>query len=251
MRYNSADETDRGDERDINVRKRFYARLRQSEENLPQQYSPNHNPNPSTIYPRYVVILNNSSCITPDTIIRMHQNEAGLAIIQNQRHGMLFELPANQPGNIIKELCVRHCRSDVEIFEKSLSHWAFEPCLWRHLYLSLQPLTLMFDSSECCQLFNAASAMMHAGYSSFRICGNLLQATQAFAWTIDEEIPEEARPQYEGCRENTEAWDLPLSFALPRQDDAEELLKNKSKRHKGGSFPEEDLGSLIELWTLQ
>ena len=109
----------------------------------------------------------------------------------------------------------------------------------------------MFDSSECRQLFNAASAMMRAGYSSFRICGNLLQATQAFAWTIDVEIPEETRPQYEGCRENMETRDLPLSFALPRQDDAEELLKNKSKRQKGGSFSEEDLGSLIEMWTLQ
>ena len=56
--------------------------------------------------------------------------------------------------------------------------------------------------------------MVRAGYNSFRICGNLLQATPAFAWTIDEEIPEETRPQYEGCRENMETQDLLLSFAL-------------------------------------
>lgn len=181
----------------------------------------------------------------------MHQNEVGLAIIQNQRHGMLFELPANQPGTTIKELCVRHCRSDVEMSEKFLSQWTFESCLWRHLYLSLQPLTLMFDSPECRQLFTAASAMIRAGYSSFRICGNLLQATQAFAWAINEEIPEEARPQYAGCRDKIETQDLPLSFALPRQDDAKKFLKDKLKRNKGGSFSEENLSSLIYMWMLQ
>ncbi|KAI6777639.1 uncharacterized protein J7T54_005716 [Emericellopsis cladophorae] len=233
MRYNSADENDRGDERDINVRKAFYARLRQFEENLPQQTSANHNPSPSTIY------------------LRMHQNEVAFAIIQNQRHEAPFEISADEPGIIIKDLCARHCRSDVEMAKMFLSYWAFEPCLWRHLYLSLQPLSLMLDRSECRQLFTAASAMMRAGYSSFRICGNLLQATQAFAWTVNEEIPREAQPHYEGCKENMETQDLPLSFALPRQDDAKELLKDKSKCQKGGSFSEDDLGSLIQMWTLQ
>lgn len=65
MKYNSGEVTEREGGRDINIRKRFYARLRQFEENLPQQFSPNHNPNPSTLYLRYVGILSHSSCIMP------------------------------------------------------------------------------------------------------------------------------------------------------------------------------------------
>lgn len=232
MIYNSSEESDRGGERDTHVRKRLYARLRKFEESLPQHFLPSHNSSPSAIY------------------LRMHLTEISFAIIQSQSHDMLFELPANQPSTTIKELCLTHCRSDVNLSELFLSYWPFETCLWRHLYLSLQPLALMFDNPEGRQLFTAASAMMRAGCSSFRICGHLLQATQAFTWAIDEEMPEEALPQYEGCRENMQTQGLPLSFALPRQGDAKGLLKGNSRRKQGASFPEDDLSTLIEMWTL-
>lgn len=251
MIYNSSEEADSRGEKDTNIRKRLYARLRHVEEGLPQRFLPSHNPAPSAIYLRCVGNLYAFNCMMSNDLTRMHLSEIGFAIIQSQSHDLLLELPASQPGTTIKELCLNHCRSDIKMAEMFLLHWPFEACLWRHLYLSLQPLSLMLDDPEARQLFTAGSAMVRGGCSSFRICGHLLQATQAYAWAVDTEIPTEALLHYEGCKENMETQDLPLSFALPRQDDAKNLLRGKSKRKKGGSFPEEDLGTLIEMWTFQ
>lgn len=146
----------------------------------------------------------------------MHLNEVAFAIVQNQQHVTLFELPTNKPGTTIKSICLEHCSSDVEMSELFLSHWAFEACLWRNLYLALQPLALTLDDPQGCDLFTRASVMLRSGYSSFRTCGHLIQATQAFTWAINVDIPADALPLFEGCKEGLETQNLPLSFALPR-----------------------------------
>ena len=85
---------------------------------------------------------------------RMHINEVAFAIIQNQQHSTPFQILGSRPDITVKDLCMEHCRSDIETSRSFLSHWPFEACLWRHLYMAIQPLIIMLNSSEDRQLFH-------------------------------------------------------------------------------------------------
>ena len=181
----------------------------------------------------------------------MHMNEVAFAIIQNQQHSTPFQVLGSRPGVTIRDICVEHCRSDIETSRSFLSHWPFEACLWRHLYMAMQPLILMLDTSENRQLFTMACTMLRSGYSKFRLCGHLLQATLAFARVVGKELPEEALPQFEGCMESLETQNLPLSFALPRQDDVMKLLQGRHSSKTRDTISDDDLGMLIETLGLR
>lgn len=91
----------------------------------------------------------------------------------------------------------------------------------------MQPLVLLLDSESGRQLFTAASAMMRSGYISFSLYGHLLQATLAFLWAIGKNVPEEALGYFEGCKYGMQTRGLPLSFALPQQDNYVDVVKGK------------------------
>jgi hypothetical protein len=181
----------------------------------------------------------------------MHINEVAFSILQNQSHSTPFQIVGGRPEMTIKDWCIEHCRSDIEQCHSFLSHWPFEACLWRHLYIAIQPLTLMLDDTQNGQLFTAACTMMRSGYSNFRLCGHLLQATLAFANVIGTTLPQEALPHFAGCRERLETRNLPLSFALPRQNDTTVPLKERLSLKSPNSLAEHDLGTLIETMDLQ
>lgn len=230
MMHNATHKSDRGSRSDVAGLSGFYSRLRQFDESLADQFRPTHNFTLSTCY------------------LKMHINEVAFAIIQSQGHKVTLRQVASQAGVSIKDLCLWHCRSDVEISQLFLAEWPFEACLWRHQYLSLQPLVLLCDDPEARQLFTKASSMLRNGLSNFRICGHLLQATLAFAQAIGVAVPQESLPQFEGWREHIETKNLPLSFALPLQDDVNDLLRDSLTREDGGDISEQDLGTLIEQW---
>lgn len=233
MTHNANEGIVRGSASDIRTRTRFYSDLQRLDENLPDRLLASHNGSPSTYY------------------LRMHMNEVAFAIIQNQQHNTSFQI-LRVPSNVtIKDLCLEHCRSDIESSRSFLSHWPFEACLWRHLYMSMQPLVLMLDNSEGRQLFTVACTIMRSGYGSFRLCGHLLQATLAFADAIGKQVPPEALPQFEGCKETLQTHNLPLSFALPRQDDVTNLLRGRHGSTRRANLTEDDLGTLIETLDSQ
>ncbi|KAM4067534.1 hypothetical protein HRG_001434 [Hirsutella rhossiliensis] len=161
---------------------------------------------------------------------------------------VLGSTPASQPGTTIRDLCLHHCSSDSHVVDAFLGRWPFDSLLWRHLYLSMQPLVLLFRNAVARDIFAKDCMMMRHGCHTFPICGLLLQATQAFAWAVDQPLPDEARPYLEGwTREEFTPGDLPVSFALPQQDDIKDLMTAA----RGDSANEDELGSLMQRWALE
>ncbi|KJZ68073.1 hypothetical protein HIM_12536 [Hirsutella minnesotensis 3608] len=91
--------------------------------------------------------------------------------------------------------------------------------------------------------------MLRYGCHTFRVCGFLLQATQAFAWATDQTLPESALTYLEGWTKADvkSSEELPISFALPRQDDVMDLMQQNME---ASLSVEEHLGSLVQKWSL-
>ncbi|KAM4057836.1 C6 transcription factor [Hirsutella rhossiliensis] len=231
MTHNVSDDTAWGGETDLRIQKRLYSRLKRMTEAWPRRFYVENNVSPGTCF------------------LRMHENEVGFGIVQVTRHEALFETPASQPGTTIGDLCLHHCSSVSKTIEAYLARWPFDSLLWRHLYLSMQPLVLMFDNPIAVDIFTKNCMMMRYGCRTFRVCGHLIQATQAFAWAINQPIPDSALPYLEGwTREEANGEDLPVSFALPQQDDVKDLL---AANLAGTDNEEDQLGALLKRWALE
>ena len=179
----------------------------------------------------------------------MHFNEVGFAIIQTLRHEILFETPASQPGTTTGELCLLRCQSTVDTNELYLSHFPFEPCTWRHLYIAAQPLVLMLRKPRGRRLFTKTCAMLRSGVGNFCLCGYLLQAIAAFVWSIGQSLPREAEAQFKGLTASAaEVENLPISFTLPKQDNVVDLMKETARENS--SLSEESLGTLVRNWAI-
>ncbi|KJZ70966.1 hypothetical protein HIM_09621 [Hirsutella minnesotensis 3608] len=230
MLHNTNEETVCGSDDDLRIRKSFYLKLRRMVDTWPKRFYVENNFAPGTHY------------------LRMQENEVGFGIVQTLRHGMLFEAPASQPGTTIGDLCFHHCASDAKTIDAYLSRWPFDTLIWRHLFFSMQSLVLMFDDPAACDIFANDCMMLRYGCHIFRICGYLLQATLAFAWTINQTIPASARPYFEGwTKEETKVEEFPVSFALPQQVDMKDLLVRNWEGHQS---VEANLGALIKSWAL-
>jgi hypothetical protein len=179
-------------------------------------------------------------------------NEVAFSLVQTLRHRTLFEMPAGQPGTTIHELCLYHSRSTIDSIETMLQTWPFQAAHWRYLYVTMHPLILLLDNPRAPETFTKTCRIMRYGCEAFPICDYLLYATQAFAWAIGEALPKEAE-QYlperktgggvQGRMDN-------VSFALPRQDDIWDLMTAGGTLRKGSVDVEEDIGLLVQNWTL-
>ncbi|KAF4511812.1 hypothetical protein G6O67_001020 [Ophiocordyceps sinensis] len=231
MTHNVDENTVWGSDADLRIQKRLYSKLRHMTEAWPRRFYVENNIAPGTCF------------------LRMHENEVGFGIVQTLRHEALFETPASQPGTTIEDLCLRHCTSDSKTIDAYLGRWPFDSLLWRHLYLSMQPLVLMFDNPLARDVFTKDCMMMRYGCRLFPMCGQLLQATQAFAWAVDQPIPDSALPFLEGwTKEAANCSNLSVSFALPQQDDVKDLLAANAA---GTENDEDQLGALLTRWALE
>ncbi|KJZ69553.1 hypothetical protein HIM_11046 [Hirsutella minnesotensis 3608] len=231
MTHNTHKDTVWGSKDDLRKQRYMYAELQRMKSSWPKRFYVENNFAPTTCY------------------LRMQENEVAFGIIQTLRHSTLFETPASQPGTTIGDLCLYHCGSNAKWCDAYLSKWPFDTLIWRHLYLSMQPLVLMFDIPAACDIFANECMMMRYGCQTFRICGILLQAMQAFAWAINQTVPENARIYLEGWTKEDAMGEeeLPMSFALPQQDDVKDLLQQNME---GSTSVEHHLGSLVKKWSL-
>ncbi|KAF5027613.1 hypothetical protein F66182_284 [Fusarium sp. NRRL 66182] len=170
--------------------------------------------------PQQLVLEHN---LTPATcFLRMDENWMAYTLLQGIPPSTRFGAPHNLAA---KDICIQHCRSDTDIIESYIQKWPIDSPVAHQLYVSMQILVPLLDDTTAQDLF----------------------ATQAFAWAMKKAIPEAARPYLEGWTQEAVEKDLPISFALPQQDEIKTLLAS-DEAVDGPSAGQ--LSSLIEKWAL-
>ncbi|KAI0145128.1 hypothetical protein GGR57DRAFT_322203 [Xylariaceae sp. FL1272] len=221
----------KGSPSDLRVRKGYYVRLRQFRAQLPRRFLVEENFTPSTCF------------------LRMHESEIAFSLLQGLPPEQLFRTDFDPAESFtVRDVCLRHCRSDTELIESYIRQWPIDSLVTRQLYMSMQPLVLLLEEPEAKDLFTRDCFMARLSAHNLKVGGFFLQATQAFAWAMKKDIPEAARPYLEGWTQDVVKKDLPVSFAIPQQDEIRQLLEDGGGDEN--AYIGAQLGALIEKWAL-
>ncbi|KAF4454241.1 hypothetical protein F53441_3241 [Fusarium austroafricanum] len=226
MHYLTTSKDTSGSEGDIHNKRVFYSRLQQLKHGMPQELVLEYNLTPVTCF------------------LRMDENMIAYTLLQRISLDTPFGVPYNLTA---KDLCIQHCRHDVEVIESYIQKWSVDLHIVYQLYISMQILVPMLQYPVVQDLFVRGCFMMHLSTGSIKLSGILLQAIQAFAWATNKPIPEAAHPCLAGWTQETFEKDFPISFALPSSKELRELLASDGAVEEGSEWY---LGTLIEKWAI-
>ena len=181
-----------------------------------------------------------------------------------------------------KSLIIQLCAVDVHIVELYARRWGlveYSPMFFTGIWNVTSTLVSMLDSPDpkgfspsqdmsfpkelhahdethqVADLFTRACALVSVLERDFPVVSLVMQGVLALAWTTGKAIPLEARQYFErSTQQREELKDVPVSFALPVQEDVRALLLEdnedgtetsdaESKSSLGG-----DLAVLLEKW---
>ncbi|TDZ32711.1 Nitrogen assimilation transcription factor nit-4 [Colletotrichum trifolii] len=226
----------KGSAEDCRRRQSFYARLMRFRENIPRRFRVEYNFTPSTCF------------------LRMHENEMAYLLLQSLSPSHLFDTPFTTPTTTVKSLILQHCISDTTITESYLQRFCISSYITRQVYVTLQNLIPYLNNGHAATHDLFTRLCMIGGLSArvVKMSVYLLQAAQAMAWAMKQDVPPAARPYLEPWVKLAveESETRPPSYAVPDREDIKALLAENDKGVVGPSESGTELWALVEKWAV-
>ncbi|KAF0329559.1 C6 transcription factor [Colletotrichum asianum] len=232
MQYITSGDNIKGSAEDLKRRKSLYCKLQQFKADLPKRFRIEFNFTPSTAF------------------LRMHENEIAYVLLTSLHPSTKFDTPFTDTATTVKSLTLQHCLSDTTLAEAYLQKYTVSSYTTRQLFVTMQALIPFLNDGHAAtnDLFTRLCMMGGLTARVVRMTVHLLQAAQAMAWAMKQEIPEAAKPYLEPwvklAIQESETT-KPPSYSVPDRDEIKELLAESDRVVAG---PNE--GSGAELWAL-
>ncbi|KAF6824341.1 C6 transcription factor [Colletotrichum musicola] len=231
MQYLTSGTNIKGTPEDIKERKRLYCKLQQFRADLPKRFKVEYNLTPPTAF------------------LRMHENEVAYSLLQSLHPSTLFDTPFTDTTTTVKPLILQHCISDTTLTESYLRGYRISSYITRQLFVTMQNLIPFLNDKHAAthDLFTRLCMMSGLCARVVKMSVYLLQAAQAMAWAMKQDIPAAARPYLDPWVKlaGEESETKPPSYAVPYREEIKALLLEDDKSVTG---PSENSGA--ELWAL-
>ncbi|KAF6807605.1 C6 transcription factor [Colletotrichum plurivorum] len=231
MQYLTSGTNIKGTPDDIKERKRLYCKLQQFRADLPKRFKVEYNLTPPTAF------------------LRMHENEIAYSLLQSLHPSTLFDTPFTDTTTTVKPLILQHCISDTTLTESYLRGYRTNSYITRQLFVTMQNLIPFLNDKHAAthDLFTRLCMMSGLCARVVKMSVYLLQAAQAMAWAMKQDIPAAARPYLDPWVKLAveESETKPPSYAVPDREEIKALLLEDDKSVTG---PSENSGA--ELWAL-
>ncbi|KAF6800192.1 C6 transcription factor [Colletotrichum sojae] len=231
MQYLTSGTNIKGTPEDIKERKRLYCKLQQFRADLPKRFKVEYNLTPPTAF------------------LRMHENEIAYSLLQSLHPSALFDTPFTDTTTTVKPLILQHCISDTTLTESYLKGYRINSHITRQLFVTMQNLIPFLNDKHAAthDLFTRLCMMSGLCARVVKMSVYLLQAAQAMAWAMKQDIPAAARPYLDPWVKLAveESETKPPSYAVPDREEIKALLLEDDKSVTG---PSESSGA--ELWAL-
>ncbi|KAI8200211.1 Nitrogen assimilation transcription factor nit-4 [Colletotrichum sp. SAR 10_76] len=232
MQYITSGDNIKGSAEDLKRRKSLYCKLQQFRADLPKRFRMEFNFTPSTAF------------------LRMHENEIAYVLLTSLHPSTKFDTPFTDTATTVKSLTLQHCLSDTTLAEAYLQKYTVSSYTTRQLFVTMQALIPFLNDGHAAtnDLFTRLCMMGGLTARVVRMTVHLLQAAQAMAWAMKQDIPEAAKPYLEPwvklAIQESETT-KPPSYSVPDRKEIKELLAESDRAVAG---PNE--GSGAELWAL-
>ncbi|KAF3804328.1 hypothetical protein GCG54_00000680 [Colletotrichum gloeosporioides] len=232
MQYVTSGDNIKGSAEDLKRRKSLYCKLQQFRADLPKRFRMEFNFTPSTAF------------------LRMHENEIAYVLLTSLHPSTKFDTPFTDTATTVKSLTLQHCLSDTTLAEAYLQKYTVSSYTTRQLFVTMQALIPFLNDGHAAtnDLFTRLCMMGGLTARVVRMTVHLLQAAQAMAWAMKQDIPEAAKPYLEPwvklAIQESETT-KPPSYSVPDRKEIKELLAESDRAVAG---PNE--GSGAELWAL-
>ncbi|KAI8184546.1 Nitrogen assimilation transcription factor nit-4 [Colletotrichum sp. SAR 10_75] len=232
MQYITSGDNIKGSTEDLKRRKSLYCKLQQFRADLPKRFRIEFNFTPSTAF------------------LRMHENEIAYILLTSLHPSTKFDTPFTDTATTVKSLTLQHCLSDTTLAEAYLQKYTVSSYTTRQLFVTMQALIPFLNDGHAAtnDLFTRLCMMGGLTARVVRMTVHLLQAAQAMAWAMKQDIPEAAKPYLEPwvklAIQESETT-KPPSYSVPDRKEIKELLAESDRAVAG---PNE--GSGAELWAL-
>ncbi|KAK1853531.1 C6 transcription factor [Colletotrichum chrysophilum] len=232
MQYITSGDNIKGSAEDLKRRKSLYCKLQQFRADLPKRFRMEFNFTPSTAF------------------LRMHENEIAYVLLTSLHPSTKFDTPFTDTATTVKSLTLQHCLSDTTLAEAYLQKYTVNSYTTRQLFVTMQALIPFLNDGHAAtnDLFTRLCMMGGLTARVVRMTVHLLQAAQAMAWAMKQDIPEAAKPYLEPwvklAIQESETT-KPPSYSVPDREEIKELLAESDRAVAG---PNE--GSGAELWAL-
>ncbi|KAF4873814.1 Nitrogen assimilation transcription factor nit-4 [Colletotrichum siamense] len=232
MQYITSGDNIKGSAEDLKRRKSLYCKLQQFRADLPKRFRMEFNFTPSTAF------------------LRMHENEIAYVLLTSLHPSTKFDTPFTDTATTVKSLTLQHCLSDTTLAEAYLQKYTVNSYTTRQLFVTMQALIPFLNDGHAAtnDLFTRLCMMGGLTARVVRMTVHLLQAAQAMAWAMKQDIPEAAKPYLEPwvklAIQESETT-KPPSYSVPDREEIKELLTESDRAVAG---PNE--GSGAELWAL-
>ncbi|KAK1961154.1 hypothetical protein LY78DRAFT_618235 [Colletotrichum sublineola] len=236
MKYLTSGSTVKGSIEDIRRRKHWYCRLREFRKALPDRFLMEYNFTPGTCF------------------LRMHENEIAYILLQSLHPSTKFDGPFTGPSTTVKSLTLQLCLSDTTLAEAFLLRYTIHSYITRQVFVAMQNLMpfLNDDYAATRDLFTRLCRIGSLSARVVRMSMYLLQALQAMAWAMKQDIPAAAKqfldPWVKLAVQETET--KPPSYAVPDREEIKALLAEDDQSVGGSGDGGAELWALVEKWAV-
>ncbi|OHF01745.1 hypothetical protein CORC01_02936 [Colletotrichum orchidophilum] len=236
MSYLTSGSTIKGSIEDVRRKKHWYCRLQEFRLALPKRFQIEYNLTPATCF------------------LRMHENEIAYAVLQSLSPSTIFDTPYTTPSTTVKSLCLQHCISDTTLAEAYLQRYCTHSYITRLVFVAMQNLMPYLNDTHAAtnDLFTRLCMMGGLSARVVRMSMYLLQAVQAMAWAMKQDIPAAARPYLDPwvklAIEDSET--KAPSYAVPDREEIKALLADEDQSDGGSGESGAELWALVERWAL-
>ncbi|KAL0779974.1 hypothetical protein CaCOL14_004458 [Colletotrichum acutatum] len=236
MSYLTSGSTIKGSIEDVRRKKHWYCRLQEFREALPRRFKMEYNFTPATCF------------------LRMHENELAYAVLQSLSPSTIFDTPFTPHSTTVKSLCLQHCISDTTLAEAYLQRYCTHSYITRVMFVAMQHLMPYLNEGHAAtnDLFTRLCMMGGISARVVRMSIYLLQAVQAMAWAMKQDIPASARPYLDPWVKLAiqESETKAPSYAVPDRDEIKALLADDDSSDGGSVESGAELWALVEKWAL-
>ncbi|OLN86935.1 Nitrogen assimilation transcription factor nit-4-like protein 4 [Colletotrichum chlorophyti] len=236
MRYLTSGSTVKGSMEDLRRRKHYYCRFQEHRDRRQKRFWVEHNLTPGTCF------------------LRMYENEIAYLLLQSLHPATIFDTPYTGPSMTVKSLILHHCISDTTVTESYLQRYCTHSYITRQVFVTMQNLIPFLNDGHAAtkDLFTRLCIMGGLSARVVRMSMYLLQALQAMAWAMKQDIPEAARPYLDPWVKLAiqESETKPPSYAVPDREEIKALLAEDDGNVSGPSESGTELWALIEKWAI-
>lgn len=183
----------------------------------------------------------------------MFENEIVYILLHSLHPSMEFDTPFTAPSTTVKSLCLQHCVSDTTLGEAYLQRYCAHSYISRQVFVTMQNIMPFLNDGHAAtnDLFTRLCLIGGVSARVVRMSMYLLQAAQAMAWAMKQEIPAAAKSYLDPwvALAVQESETKPPSYTVPDRAEIKALLAEDDQTI-GARESGTELWALVEKWVI-